>query len=308
MTIRSVLSYASMGRSMSQEWTRTYWGIVDEFYWTPKYLGLDSISRRSWVDDGEFVSIPKEMTNTSGPLYRRTRFGSEYWDYIRRQEETFNHMLDLVFAILPGDVISELFEAISGQTSRHEFVSIGAEIRSRYHWKEQSNITTPDGFFIADQAISALEIKFDSPTSLDQLAKYVLLMVCEEQLTGRRRELALTYIFNGPAEAMFERHIGIPSKQVDGALFDQMASGIRSKTVSSFILENAEAGRAVLDRLRIQCIDWSEFSHILVAHIEKLGPSAGDRTLGKLLNGLVYEIAQHPLSNVTPSVEPGGKS
>lgn len=284
---------------MSQKWTQTYWDIVDDFYWSPKYLGLDSVAKQHWVENGEFVSIPKTMTNPNGPLYRRTRFGSNYRSYVRRQEETFNHILNLVFAILPGDVISDLLNNISGRTGSYDFTSIGSEIRSRYHWKEQSNITTPDGFFIAEQVVSALEIKFDSPTSLDQLAKYILLMVCEEQKTGLREQLGLTYIFKGDAEATFERQIGVPSDKVDATLFNQMVAGIRSTTVASFLSKNSDAGRSVLDRLQLQCINWQEFSQVLTEYSKGLGSSPGDRTLSALLNGLVYEIEMHPLSNVT---------
>jgi hypothetical protein len=76
-------------------WTKNYWDIVGEFYWVPSYLGLKSIPRRHWAIDGEMVSVPKEMTNTTGPLYRRVRSGREYWDFVRRQEETFNHIFNL---------------------------------------------------------------------------------------------------------------------------------------------------------------------------------------------------------------------
>jgi len=89
-------------------WTKKYWDIVDQFYWTPNYLGLKSIPREQWTIEDGVVSIPRDMTNPNGPLYRRTRSGDEYWSFVRRQEETFNHIFDLAFAILPGDVVSDV--------------------------------------------------------------------------------------------------------------------------------------------------------------------------------------------------------
>ncbi|MCP4308855.1 MAG: hypothetical protein GY788_29065 [bacterium] len=50
-----------------------YWDIVDQFFWSPKYLGLRSIPKRHWeVGDGR-ISVPSDLVNSSGPLYSRRR-------------------------------------------------------------------------------------------------------------------------------------------------------------------------------------------------------------------------------------------
>ena len=89
-------------------WTSKYWDAVDDFFWTPGYLGLESIGRKYWTIDGDMVSIPKTMTNPKGPLYRRVQSGDDYWNFVPRQEETFNHIFNLAFAVLPGDVADRI--------------------------------------------------------------------------------------------------------------------------------------------------------------------------------------------------------
>ena len=46
------------------------------------------------------------MTNPKGPLYRRVYSGQTYWDFVKKKEETFNHIFDLALAIAPGEVVN----------------------------------------------------------------------------------------------------------------------------------------------------------------------------------------------------------
>src|SRR5690606_34319423 len=62
-------------------WTGAYWDLLERLYWSPQYLGLKSIPQDQWTVDGDTVSIPKDLTNKNGPLYRRIRSGDEYWTY-----------------------------------------------------------------------------------------------------------------------------------------------------------------------------------------------------------------------------------
>ena len=72
-------------------WTTKYWDALEQLYWTPKYLGLKSISRSHWQIEGDRVSVPVAMTNANGPLYRRATTARSFATTVRRQEETFNH-------------------------------------------------------------------------------------------------------------------------------------------------------------------------------------------------------------------------
>ena len=278
-------------------WTNKYWDIVDHFFWAPHYLGLKSIPQKLWKIDGEMVCVPKEMTHSTGPLYRRLRSGEEYWQFVRRQEETFNHIFDLAFAILPGDVICDLLCQFTNTGPGHDYASFGREISERYFWSDE-NVTTPDGFFVAQDSILAVELKFNAKTSLDQLAKYMMLFIVEEQLSGERESLDLLYIFSSDPEATFESQTGVDSEEVNEDLAAKLIDAAKGQIARQFLGDNQESLKGVLERVNIHCISWLDFRDMLVRFSAKLGDEPGDRTLRKLLNGLATAIAEHPLSKV----------
>lgn len=279
-------------------WTKKYWDVVDQFYWAPQYLGLKSIPQNIWEVDGDKVSIPIEMINPKGPLYRRLKSGEEYWSYVRRQEETFNHIFDIVFGILPGDVICDILSVPTNIGTGHSYESYGRELCDRYGWGEHSNITTPDGFFIAADSVLAVELKFNAKTSLDQLAKYLMLFVSEEVKYGRRANVDLLFIFNSDPVPTFKKQMGFEQGEISQQLFGELRDAAGNKRVVNFFNDNENEIRSVLGRLRIHCIDWQFFSQVLSAYASKLSETPGDCTLKKLLGGLVTEISNHPLSGV----------
>ena len=68
-------------------WNRKYWDILDQLYWTPKYLGLSSISKKKWTVRDGLVCVPAELVNKSGPLYTRGTKSGEMKEYLLRQKE-----------------------------------------------------------------------------------------------------------------------------------------------------------------------------------------------------------------------------
>ncbi len=290
-------------------WTENYWDIVNEFYWVPSYLGLKSIPQRHWVVDGDLVSIPKEMTNTSGPLYRRLRSGKDYWHFVRRQEETFNHIFNLALSILPGDIISEIFGQFTGFAASYNYRLCGNSIRDEYPWIGGANVTTPDAFLLSSESALAIEIKFNAKTSLDQLAKYVALIAGEEIYGNRHRNLDLLYICPESASECFFKQTSIHADDLCGEHFELLDRSVKNPRVKEFFAARPSAIVDVLSRLRVACITWSQFLAALKTYIASIGDTPGDRTLYRLLDGLAKEICNHPLSGVEDDVrgtyEPG---
>lgn len=285
-------------------WTKVYWDMIDHLYWAPQYVGLKSIPQRFWTTDADTVTIPRKMTNPSGPLYRRLRSRKEFWTYVRRQEETFNHIFDITFAVLPGDVTGEILGPLTEAGFGHTYDNVGREVGSRYSWGDD-NITNPDGFYIAADSILAVELKFNAKTSLDQLTKYLLLFVAEELNTGRRENLDLLYIFNKDPVATFSKQIGVSPNALGDLAYDDLVGSVRNKKVRMFLQDNDTVGRDVLSRIKLTVISWQEFFDCLSKFSNRLSDGRGDRTLKRLIDGLTTEIAQHPLSNVlsAPSKE-----
>jgi hypothetical protein len=238
------------------------------------------------------------MTNPSGPLYRRLRSSEEYWSFIRRQEETFNHVFNLTLSILPGDVISHLFDPFFGDGGVDDYQLSGNSIRDLYPWINGGNVTTPDSFLIGDDSVLAIEIKFNAKTSLDQLGKYVALIAGEELYGGRHEHLNLLYIYPSRASEKFLRETAIDPREFGVEHLPLLEKSVKNAHVQALYASEPNAIIDVLLRLRISCITWEEFLATLATYSENCGNSPGDRTLLRLLGGLASEIRRHPLSGV----------
>jgi hypothetical protein len=264
----------------------------------PSYLGLKSIPRRHWAVDEDVVSIPKEMTNPSGPLYRRLRSGDEYWKFIRRQEETFNHIFNLALAILPGDVISEIFGKLLEFDDVYNFQLCGVDIRDKYTWIGGANVTTPDAFLLSTDSILAIEIKFNAKTSLDQLAKYVALIAGEEIEGSEHKELNLLYISPSLGEEAFRKQTSLELGKLSSGDLALLENAVSNPQVKALFAANSDAVMNVLSRLQISCVTWVQVLDALQEYLETLGTTQGDRTLHRLLEGLATEICTHPFSGL----------
>src|SRR6056297_849245 len=186
-------------------WTDHYWEAVNEFYWVPSYLGLKSIPRKLWAVHDDRVCIPKELTNPNGPLYRRIIDSSDFPEFVRRQEETFNHIFNLTFSMLPGEVISGIFGELINAGARADYTLTASAHCRQYPWIAGANVTTPDALFLAEDSILAVEIKFNAKTSLDSLAKYVSLIAGEVIYGAAQTNMKLLYIFPKDAAVTFQK-------------------------------------------------------------------------------------------------------
>lgn len=287
-----------MAEPTEMSWTEQYWDIVSDFYWVPSYLGLKSIPRSDWVIDGDRVVIPRSMTNPSGPLYRRTQSGDDYWQFVMRQEETFNHVFNLAFATLPGDVIAELFSPFISAESHSDYELQGRDVRDQYEWIAGENVVTPDSFLIAKDSLLAVELKFNAKTSLDQVAKYVALLAGEELRRGPRQSVDLLFIFPSDAALRFTKQTSVPPSELGVEHYDLLKNSTKNERVRDFFSAERQTVRATLSRMAVSCVSWTDFTENLTRYARKLGATAGDRTLYRLLSGLVSAICAHPYSRV----------
>lgn len=267
-------------------------------FWEPKYFGLKSIPHSKLEIRRDQVCIPKDMTNPGGPLYRRVMSGDQYWEYIKRQEEPFNYLFDLVFGIVPGSVVAKIFESVTGRPGADDYESIGVEQISRYQWGRK--LTHSDGFFVSSSSLLAVELKFNAKTSLDQLTKYMILFLSEEEYGGRRSNLDLVYVFNSDPVKSFQKQIGFLPAVLGSSNCGQMIDSVKAKRARMYLEGREDQLSNVLDRVRIHCIHWGDFKRAILGLVAALGNGEGDETLARLLEGLCHEIDAHPLSNIQP--------
>lgn len=279
-------------------WTDKYWDIVDTFYWTPDYIGLKSIPKSQTKDEGETVRVPKSMTNTNGPLYRRLRKGVQFRDYVRRQEEIVNQIFDLTFGVAAGNVVSDVLGKLAGLPASENFSSLGLETRYRYGWGEHRNVTQHDGFFVGQDTNLAVELKFNAKSSPDQLAKYCFLLLSEEKYSKKTLAPHLLFIMNEPPKNALTMQLGINPGDIGAQHSDFLIGSLRNKIVKDFLEQNRDAFRDILDRINVSGCTWADLVEQLDNYVSGLTDSDGDKTLANLLVGFSGEIRKHPLSNI----------
>ncbi len=279
-------------------WTDKYWDAIHDLYWFPRYLGLKSIPQKLWTKTETTVTIPRTLTNPSGPLYRRIQSGAEYQTYVRRQEEIFNHIWNIALAVLPGDVVADLFNPLLGWQSDCDYSSHKGTTGDRYKSLSDGNVTSPDCLLLSERAVLAIEIKFNARTSLDQIAKYLSVLVAEEELGGVRGRLGLLYVYPTDAHRRFTREVGQAPAAIASMALDKIEAATEHPVVRKYMKENRERFKSALERLTVACITWNDVSSCINEYVRELGNEKGDRTLSRVLSGLESEVRSHPLSAV----------
>lgn len=279
-------------------WPRAYWDAVDQFYWHPTYLGLGSIAQSKWKRSGNLVCIDESLTNKSGPLYRRVLNSKTYEPFLRAQEETFNHVLDIALAIVPPAEIGTLVSGFTSQKVEDEYHPIGRSLLERFGFRPSSNITQHDCYLLGAQSIACLELKFDSPTSLNQLAKYMWLCLKEEDFTGKKDRLDLVYIAPGNATRKIEKDLGFSLDELRFQDISRFTNSKTNKEIARSFEERFNCFEEIASRMKISAISWGEFKKVLETRISELKKNGQDKTLVRLYEGLVEEISRHPLAKI----------
>jgi hypothetical protein len=279
-------------------WTKKYWEIIDYLYWVPSYIGLKSIPQKLWNEKEDMICIPKSKVNMSGPIYTRDKKIKDFMPYVRRIEEMFNNIFDLVFAILPEDVNAEIWSRCTGEEYKKPLKSFGLNIRPRYGWTEHENITQVDGYFISEETVLSVELKFNAKTSRDQLVKYIYLMMLEEKYAGKKKQVHLLYIFNKTPYESLQKQLDCAPENIADLNPRDLQMACKNKKVCRYVEEHFEDFQDILKRLKLFSMDYTEFTNVLSTFSKMQQDDVGGRTLKRLLEGLIYETEVHPLSNV----------
>ena len=276
-------------------WNDKYWDIISNLYWTPRYMGLRSIGQDKWRIDGDQISIPRALIgNNSGPLYTRSRTFSETKVYLNGQEEILNQVFSLVFSIAGDQVVSRLLCDPLDLSDPGPFESIGREIGTRYGWRKSENVTQQDGFFVSPSSLIGVELKLESSSWPEQIAKYVALMVWEETFSRLRTNLGLLFILPEEALPGHWAKVGLIGPHVDAGFLDRLNRSKLPKKIQSLFDANPIKVKSVLDKLRLAAISWASFRAALADFEAGLDPQhAGDQTLLRLLAGLRRQLEQH---------------
>jgi hypothetical protein len=275
-------------------WNAKYWDIIDQLYWWPRYLGLNSIGQKHWRIEGDRLSIPLELVNRSGPLYSRGKRITDLLEDLHGKEEILNHIFDLTFAIAPDELIERCFVAPLGFKDSGPFQSIGREVQNRYAWGSQENVTQQDGFFVSQNSAIGVELKLASSSWPGQIAKYAALLAWEEMTTGTRNQLGLLFIAPEPARSKHWPKCGLVDALIDRSFLDQKWERPLPTPIQRLLIDHPESVASALDRMKLGFISWAELRSSMVGYAVGLERSSpGDQTLGRLIDGFVAQLDAH---------------
>ncbi len=275
-------------------WNSKYWDILNQLYWTPKYLGLRSIKKDLWQVEGDRVSIPIDELISGASLYTRKLRIADLRDDLLGKEEILNHVFDLTFGIAPDELLRHAFLTPLGIDDLGPFESLGGEVAKRYGWGDSDNVTQQDGLFISSNSAVAVEIKLASKSSPEQILKYAALLTWEELATGRRDNLGLLYIIPQDALQTHWSNCGLAGAEVASDFLDRSWKRPLPANIRKFVDKHRDDVAGVLGRLKLGVMSWADFRARLAGFSEQVGgANAGDQTLRRLISGFISQIDMH---------------
>jgi hypothetical protein len=282
-------------------WQNSYWDAIEEIYWEPSLLGLQSIPKKLRRESDQFILIPKDALAKGGSVYTRPDTGANNFARLKRLEVPLNHIFDICFSIAPSSVIESIFLKPAGLSDRGRFTRLGREISSRYDGYADNTATQQDGFFVSQSTLLGTELKVDAPTSADQLLKYVALMMAEERFSWKRHQLLIAFVTpDNSAQRCFER-CGIDG---DGSIppdyLEKFEENKLSRVVRNALATDKAHFLECLARLNVFHISWKQLAEAceqLASDARSVGGLA--EAVDCLLTGMAEAIRSNPNTSST---------
>lgn len=171
-------------------WDEKCWGIFNNIYWEMRFAGVKGFKLTSQLAEQlreRDVPVPK-----GDGIYVRVDNDADNTKKLLSQEVVLNHFFNIALDIAGDDVVSDLLCRPLGIDDGGPFESYSRGFHhTRFGSRESEVVTQPDGFFLSSKSLIAVELKLESSTRLDQIAKYLALMHCEEKI--RKKETILDF-------------------------------------------------------------------------------------------------------------------
>lgn len=275
-------------------WIYKYWDIIEQIYWSPRYVGMKSIPQKYRREENGFICIPVKSINNAAPIYRRERKMEDLKTYLHAKEEVLNHIFDLTFSIAPDSMINDILLKPLGFIDSGTFESIGRESFNRYGWGKYDNITQHDGLFASKKSAVGIELKLLSRSSLEQIAKYVALLTWEELYNGPKEQLGLLFIVPGFSMKNHWDKCGLDGPVVNRAFLETFRTLKLPALITGLFDRHSDHVGSVLDRITLGVISWENLRQRMISLQESLDLShRGDQTLAKLIQGFLCQLEAH---------------
>lgn len=290
-----------MGSVVVMAWNKKVLDSLEQLYWSPKKLGLQSV-RCTAASDTPGFAIPEGMSLNSPWVYTRRTSFAEWRAGICRDEELLNQVIEIALGIAPSSFIAQAFFAPLGIETEGQIEVVGREVLSRHAALAPQQYTQHDGFYVARDAIVGMEMKLEASTQIEQFLKYCTQIALEEITNGRKPQVGLLYLVPAASVARTRRDLSLDAPEVHARIWDDPLSFTDKSRLKNLLKRHGAEIRSVGNRIKVSIITWDDFMRTLL--ITRASARAEKKeTLEKLMDGLIDQIRATPgcgLSNIPP--------
>jgi len=254
---------------MRAGWTKSYYDMMEDYYWEPQLLRKITKKRGGTIED-----------------FRKTiqRLGT--------LEITLNHQLEIFFRLAPSSFIRDFFKATLAGEFTDDYDLLGHELAARF---KTHDAIQPDLYFLGTNSSVAIELKVRAKSSTGQVAKYALLDVLVNRTEPENRFSALLFMGPKAFPDLWRERFRSPEDLIEATRASDLQTYARPHGVTP------EELIKTLSRMSIAFASYQNFAVCLSrarAEIDRSSPYA--QTYDALLAGMLYELAARKLVKVPP--------
>jgi len=244
-------------------WNNEYVEILEFFFWESQHLGKQK-----------------------NPQSRLKKL-NEVLSHLREMEVTLNHQFNLFFALLPQQILRELL----GKCFQHTFVDtfIIDSRETRKCIESLGRVTQPDILLFGQQSLAAIEMKVAAKSSLEQLMKYLLLSLLENDVSGKPRMFHLLFLGKDDFTKLFKEGYNNIAELREA--FMSFALPKKSRNGGIDLTPYHERLRRLGQEANISYLSYRDLSAVLRQIMAPYnGNEPGHEVIRKLISGLLNEL------------------
>lgn len=211
--------------------------------------------------------------------------------HLKNMEVTLNHMMNVFVSFLPSQILHTFFETSLNKPVRSDEYDIF--VRSLDNAvKDIGDFTQPDIFFVGYRNSIALEMKIGAKSSLEQVMKYALLHIKEQELSGIQKDYNLIYLGKGDFSSLWQEKF----ESVEDLKSAFEAYDIPAEKSKIELTPYHNQIRQMVDKMSITYISYQDVYAFCRQHLSHV---QHDRQLHKLLVGMMNELTERSLAEKT---------
>lgn len=258
-----------MALEKAPSWTDLYYQIVEHYFWRPQAIGR--------------ISDPDKPANPWNHWKKK----------LQSQETPLNHMLDILFHVIPQELLDRVISALLGRTVTDlQLVALSDGMID-------GNIVQPDIILSNAAEVVFVEMKVDSQSSIDQFVKYAIAAHCIKQSDPSIKSYDLVvlakraeheHVWKNAHKFGLTNETSVRNTALRALLTDPSIWGQRG--VQSYLKANPTALDDLCQLVRtmgLSLSDYSAFDSTLREY------AAEEKTVERLITGILKEFTQRKL-------------